>query len=91
MSTRVFTTRRGRITLLDETLVYEQRLNQLWRVSHRVRSVARMDILEIHFVTHVQRFAPTWIEVIVLHRSGVLNIPHVPPRTADALKVALGV
>jgi hypothetical protein len=90
MSTRAFGTRHGRITLTDETLIYEQTLNQLWRASHRVRSVARADILEIHLVTHVHRFTPEWTEVIVLYRGGVLNIPHMVARTAEALKAALG-
>jgi hypothetical protein len=91
MSRRVFRTRRGRITLTDEALIYEHNYQRLWGVSHRVRSVARADILEIHFVTHVHWYAPTWTEVIVRHRGGVLNISNVGGRTAEALRAALGV
>jgi hypothetical protein len=90
MSTRVFKIRRGRITLTDETLIYEQTFDRPWRVSHRRRSVARKDILEIHLVTHAQWFTPTWIEVILRHRGGVLTIPRVGLRTAEELKKALG-
>jgi hypothetical protein len=90
MSTRVFRTRRGRITLTDDTLIYEHKFERPWRVSHRVHSVARADILEIHLVTHAQWFMQTWTEVIVRHRGGVLNIPHVGSRTANTLRRALG-
>jgi hypothetical protein len=90
MSTQVFKIRRGRITLTDETLIYEQTFDRPWRVSHRYRSVARKDILEIHLVTHAQWFAQTWIEVIVRHRDGVLNIPRMGRRTAEELRKALG-
>jgi hypothetical protein len=90
MSTRVFRTRRGRITLTDETLIYEYKYERAWRVSHGVHSVARADILEVHLVTHAQWYAPTWTEVIVRHRGGVLTISHVGSRTAQALRTALG-
>ena len=90
MSTPVFRTRRGRIMLSDETLIYEHRYERLWRVSHWVRTVARVDVLEIHFVTHVHWFAPAWIEVIVRHGGGVLNLLHEESRTAEALRKRCG-
>jgi hypothetical protein len=90
MSTRVFRTRRGRITLTDESLIYEHKYDRPWRVSHRLYSLARTDITEIQLVNHVHLFTPTWTEVRVLHRGSVLTISHVGRRTAEALEKALG-
>ena len=85
MSTRVFKTRRGRITLTDETLTYEPKREPQRRVS-----CARADITEVRVVTHVYWFAPAWTEMTVRHRGGVLNMSHVGRRTAEALRTALG-
>jgi hypothetical protein len=85
MATRVFRTRRGRITLTDETLTYEPKGEPERRVS-----CARADITEVRVVTHVQWFAPAWTELLVRHRGGVINISRVGRRTAEALKSALG-
>jgi hypothetical protein len=90
VSTQVFKARRGRITLTDEKLIYEHWYERPFRISHRVHSVARADITEVHFITHVHWLTPTWIEVIVRHRGGVLNIPHMAQRTAERLRKALG-
>jgi hypothetical protein len=90
MSTRVFRTRRGRITLTVESLIYEHKYDRPWRVSHRLYSLARTHITEIQLVNHVHLFTPTWTEVRVLHRGSVLTISHVGRRTAEALKKALG-
>jgi hypothetical protein len=90
MSMRVFKTLRGRIILTDETLTYEHNYERPWRVSHRVRTVARTNITEVHVISHVHWFAPTWVEIIVRHTGGVLNMKHVAPRTAERLRAALG-
>jgi hypothetical protein len=85
MSTRVFRTRRGRITLTDETLLYEPTREPQRRVS-----CARAEITEMRVVTHVYWFAPAWTEITVRHRGGVLHVAHVGRRTANALRRALG-
>ena len=85
MTARVFRTRRAIITLTDAMLIYEQR-----RDPHLRRSVARADITEVHLVTHARWFTPTWIEMIVRHRGGVLTIRHIGRRTAQRLRAALG-
>jgi hypothetical protein len=90
MSMRVFKTLRGRIILTDETLTYEDNYERPWRVSHRVRTVARADITEVHVITHVHWFAPTWVEIIVRYTGGVLNMKHVALRTAEGLRATLG-
>jgi hypothetical protein len=83
--TRVFRTRRGRITLTDDTLVYDQT-----RGTPRNDRILRTDIAGVHLITHVHMFTPVWVEVLVLLRNGVLTIPHVGPRTARRLQKALG-
>jgi hypothetical protein len=86
MSTRVFRTRRGRISLTDETLTYEEK-----REPHRrVSLAARTDITEIRIVTRVYWLTPARIDVMAHHRGGMLTIPRVGRRTAEALKKALG-
>jgi len=85
MSTRVFRTRRGRITLTDEMLIYEEK-----REPHRRVRLARTDITEIRIVTRVYWLTPARIDVMAHHRGGVLTIPRVGRRTAEALKKALG-
>ena len=84
VTARVFRTRRAIITLTDTTLIYEQRRDPPMMVS-----VARADITEVHLITHAHWYAPTWIEVIVRHRGGVLRIPRVGRRTAERLRAAL--
>jgi hypothetical protein len=85
MSTRVFRTRHGRITLTDETLTYEPKDEP-----QRRASCARADITEVRIVTYAYWFAPFWIDVVVHHRGGVLTIPRIGHRTARALQKALG-
>ena len=85
VTARVFRTRRAIITLTDTTLIYEPKREPQRRVS-----IARADIAEVHLVTHAHWFTPTWIEMIVRHRGGVLRIPHVGRRTAERLRAALG-
>ena len=85
MPIRVFRTRRGRITLTDEKLIYEQKREPQWRVD-----IARADITEVRLITHTYWFTPAWIEVLVHYRGGTLSIPHVGRRTAEALRKALG-
>jgi hypothetical protein len=85
MSTRVFRTRRGRITLTDDALIYDQT-----RGMARHERVLRVDIVGVHLITHAHMFAPVWVEVLVLHHGGTLSIPHVGPRTAKRLQTALG-
>jgi hypothetical protein len=85
MSTRVFRTRRGRITLTVETLIYEEK-----REPHRCVSLARTEIIEIRIVTRVYWLTPARIDVMSHHRGGVLTISRVGRRTAEALKKALG-
>jgi hypothetical protein len=85
MATRVFRTRRGRITLTDETLIYEDKREPQRRVS-----LARADITEIRIVTRVYWLTPARNDVMAHHRGGVLTISHVGRRTAEALKKALG-
>lgn len=81
MATRVFRTRRGRITLTDDMLIYEPRRDPQRRVS-----CARAEITEVRVVTHVYWFTPAWTEITVRHHEGVINIPHVGRRTAEALR-----
>jgi hypothetical protein len=81
----VFRTRRGRITLTDDLLVYEQKLDPHWQAS-----VARADIVAVQLVPHVYGFTPAWIAVRVRHQGGVLSIPQVGRRMAEALQAALG-
>ena len=90
MAARVFTTRRGRITVTDEMLIYEQRLNHLWRVSHRVYRVARVDIDEVRIVTYAYWLRPVRIDVLVHHHGGLLTIPSIGRKTAEGLRAALG-
>jgi hypothetical protein len=85
VATRVFRTRRGRITLTDERLEYDQKRDPHWHAS-----VARADIVEVQLVPHVYWFSPAWIEVRVRHRGGVLSIPQVGRRMAETLRAALG-
>ena len=85
MATRVFRTRRGRITLTDEALIYEQIRDPHVRVS-----VARADITEVRIVTYAHWLMPVRIDVLIHHRRGLLTIPRVGRRTAEALRVALG-
>ena len=85
MATPVFRTRRGRITVTDATLIYE-----LKRDPQRCARVARADITEVRLITHAYWFTPAWIEVLVHYRGGILSIPHVGRRTAEALRKALG-
>jgi hypothetical protein len=84
VATRVFGTRRGRITLTDEMLTYEQRGHQQRRVN-----VLRSHITEVYLVSHAHWFTPPWTEVVVWHSSGSLSIPHVGRRAAEALRAAL--
>ena len=84
MLTRVFRTRRAIITLTDATLIYEMKREPQQRVS-----VARADITEVHLVTHAHWFTPTWTEMIVRHRGGVLRIHRMGRRTAERLRAAL--
>jgi hypothetical protein len=86
MSTRVFRTRRGRIILTDEALIYEPKREPQRRVS-----CARADITEVRIVTHAYWFTPPWIDVMVYYRGGALTMSHVGRRTAEALRTALGV
>jgi hypothetical protein len=85
MATRVFRTRRGRITLTDDALIYDQT-----RGTARHERVLRVDIVGVHLITHAHMFAPIWVEVVVLLHDGALSIPHVGPRTARRVQTALG-
>ena len=85
MATRVFTTRRGRVTLTDDALIYDQT-----RGAPRHDRILRVDIVGVHLITHVPMHTPVWVEVLVLLHGGTLSIPHVGPRTARRLQTALG-
>ena len=85
VSDRIFKTQRGRITLTDENLIYEQKREPQW-----LMFIVRADITEFHLVVHAPWYAPTWIEMIVRHRGGALSIPHVGQRAAHTLRKALG-
>ena len=85
MSTRVFRTRRGRITLTDDLLVYEPKGDLQQRVS-----VARADITLVRVVTIAYWSVPVRTDVLIHHHGGMLTIPHVGVRTANALRTALG-
>jgi hypothetical protein len=83
MATRVFRTRRGRITFTDETLTYEPKREPPQRV-------ARADITLVRVVTIAYWSIPVRTDVLIHHRGGALTIPQVGVRTAEALKRALG-
>jgi hypothetical protein len=85
MSTRVFRTRRGRITLTDDMLTYEPKDDPLQRVY-----VARADITLVRVVTSAYWSVPVRTDVLVHHLGGLLIIPHCGARTARALRKALG-
>lgn len=85
VSTRVFKTQRGRITLTDQTLTYERELGVQQRFS-----VARNEIIAVYLAVHAFWFSPSWTEVLVRHHGGTLSIPYVGDRTARALRKALG-
>ena len=85
VTARVFRTRRVIITLTDTMLIYEPKREPQRRVS-----VARADITEVHLITHAHWVTPTWIEMIVRHRGGVLTIRRIGRRTAERLRAALG-
>ena len=85
MATQVFRTRRGRITVTDTMLLYEQKRNPPMSVR-----VARADITAVRLITHAYWFTPPWLEVLIHHRGGALTIPHVGRRTAERLRAALG-
>jgi hypothetical protein len=86
MATRVFRLRRGRITLTDERLIYEQKGNPSRQVS-----ILRSRITEVHLITHAHWYTRPWTEVVVRHSSGSLSIRHVGRRTAEALRAAFRV
>ena len=46
--------------------------------------------MEVRVVTHAHWFTPTWTELTVRHRGGVLHIARVGARTAEELRIALG-
>jgi hypothetical protein len=85
MATRVFRTRHGRITLTDTTLTYEEK-----REPHQLARVARSDITDVRIVTFAYWLTTVRIDVLVHHRGGLLTIPRVGRRTAEALRRALG-
>lgn len=85
MATRVFRTRRGRITLTDETLTYEQKRDPPLRVS-----IARVDITLVRVVTTASWSFPMRTDILIHHRGGLLTIPHCGARTANAVRRALG-
>jgi hypothetical protein len=85
MRTRVFKTRYGRITVTDETFVYEEKGNSQRRVS-----IARADITKVRLVIHQIWVAGSWTDVIVRHSGGILSISRVGNRTAQRVRKALG-
>jgi hypothetical protein len=85
MTTRVFRTRRGRITLTDQTLINEEK----GEPQRRVR-VLRADISDVRIVTYAYWRMPVRIDALIHHRRGLLTIPRVGRRTAEALRAALG-
>jgi hypothetical protein len=84
VATQVFRTRRGRITLTDVMLTYEQ-----WGSVQRRVSILRARITEVRLITRVYWFTPPWTEIIVRHSSGTLSIPGMGRRTAEQLRAAL--
>ena len=85
MRTRVFKTRYGRITVTDETFVYEEKGDSQRRVS-----IARADITKVRLVIHQIWVAGSWTEVIVRHNGGTLSISRVGNRTAQRVRKAVG-
>jgi len=84
VATQVFRTRRGRITLTDVMLTYEQ-----WGSVQRRVSILRARITEVRLITRVYWFTSPWMEIIVRHGSGTLSIPGVGRRTAERLRATL--
>jgi hypothetical protein len=85
MSTRVFRTRSGRITLTDDMLIYEPKGDPQQRVR-----LARADITLVRVVTTAYWSVPVRIDVLIHHRGGLLTIPQCGARTAVALRTELG-
>lgn len=85
MATRVFRTRRGRITLTDDMLTYAPKDDPQQRVQ-----VARVDITLVRVVTTAYWSFPARTDVLVHHRGGLLTIPQCGRKTAYALRTALG-
>jgi hypothetical protein len=85
MATRVFRTRRGRVTLTDDLLTYAPKGDPQQRVQ-----VRRADITVVRVVTTAYWSIPARTDVLVHHHGGLLTIPHCGVRTARALRTALG-
>jgi hypothetical protein len=85
MTPRVFRTRRGRVTLTDDSLTYTPKGDPQQRVR-----VARADITLVRVVTTAYWSIPARTDVLVHHHGGLLTIPHCGRKTANALRTALG-
>jgi hypothetical protein len=85
MSSRIFRTLRGRITLTDTMLIYKPRRRGTPRIC-----ILRADITSVRVVTTVYWFVGARTDVLVHHRDGVLTMPRVGQRTAAKLRAALG-
>jgi len=85
MRARVFRTGNGRISVTDETFVYEEKTDSQWQ-----ERIPRADITKVRLVPHQVWFAGSQTEVIVRHSGGTLSISRVGNRTARRLRKALG-
>jgi hypothetical protein len=86
VTARVFRTRRAIITLTGTMLLYAPKRRDQQRVS-----IAREDITDVRLLTRVYWFFPAQIDVLVHHRGGTLTISQAGHRTAEQLRVALGI